>query len=101
VEFVEEDSKVSIKATYTCSEKQTIKEYFLPRISQKTTTSTIYQYHKNGGQGVIAYVLDTGIYLQHSEFPANRVFRGPSFVDGQQEDGHGHGIFCWNIRLQG
>lgn len=42
------------------------------------------------GKGVTAYVIDTGIYLQHDEFKG-RAKWGTNTVDNDNSDGNGHG----------
>jgi len=49
----------------------------------------IYQHE---GEGVTAYVIDTGIRLDHVEFrPAGRAIWGVNTIDGTTTDGNGHG----------
>jgi hypothetical protein len=43
--------------------------------------------------GQIAYVIDTGIRTTHQEFGGRAKF-GRSFVNGQTNDGNGHGTHC-------
>ncbi|WP_394844408.1 S8 family peptidase [Pendulispora brunnea] len=54
--------------------------------------STSYTYPDNGGQGVTAYLVDSGVTRRHPDFE-NRVTSGYDFVDDDDEanDGHGHG----------
>jgi len=49
-----------------------------------------YRYDSSAGDGVIAYVLDTGINLDHDEFEGRAQF-GTNTVGGPDEDGYGHG----------
>jgi subtilisin family serine protease len=46
----------------------------------------------NAGQGVSAYIIDTGVYLQHVEFEG-RAIAGASFIAGEPADNdlNGHG----------
>ncbi|KAG8924643.1 hypothetical protein FRC02_010290 [Tulasnella sp. 418] len=48
-----------------------------------------YVYPGAAGEGVVIYVLDTGVYIQHSEFEG-RASYGISF-QGDPDDKHGHG----------
>lgn len=50
-----------------------------------------FNYPINAGNRVHIYILDTGVYDQHSEL-AGRVIEGASFVSGEDwRDRHGHG----------
>jgi aqualysin 1 len=65
----------------------------LDRIDQRILPlSGTYTYSPTGGDGVTAYVIDTGIDLSHSEF-AGRVSSGRDFVnnDDNASDCDGHG----------
>jgi len=48
---------------------------------------------QEGGQGVNIYVIDTGIYIQHSDF-AGRARIGANFVDNVETDQNSHGTHC-------
>lgn len=51
-----------------------------------------YTYGEDGG-GAYAFVLDTGIYIQHNDFNG-RASWGKNFVDTDDTDGNGHGTHC-------
>jgi len=52
-----------------------------------------YMYDQDGG-GAYAFVLDTGIYVEHNDFNG-RASWGANFVgDGDDFDGNGHGTHC-------
>jgi len=52
-----------------------------------------YMYDQDGG-GAYAFVLDTGIYIEHNDFNG-RASWGANFVgDGDDFDGNGHGTHC-------
>ncbi|KAG8939554.1 subtilisin-like serine protease, partial [Tulasnella sp. 419] len=51
-----------------------------------------YDYPSSAGKGVNVYVLDTGIFVGHSEFQG-RARNGRTFYRGFN-DGHGHGTHC-------
>lgn len=53
------------------------------------------EYHydnENLGKGVTAYIIDTGVYLEHNDF-GGRATGGVSFIAGESKDtdGNGHG----------
>ncbi|KAL1611936.1 hypothetical protein SLS60_000159 [Paraconiothyrium brasiliense] len=66
----------------------------LGRISHKKTGSEDYIYDSSAGEGSYIYVIDTGIYTEHSEF-GGRATLGKSFIaDSDGEDDQGHGTHC-------
>ncbi|KAI8810805.1 oryzin [Cladochytrium replicatum] len=63
----------------------------LARTSSANRGGTTYSFPSSAGQGVDAYVIDTGIKTTHTEFEG-RATLGKSFVNnGQGGDGNGHG----------
>jgi subtilisin family serine protease len=87
VAYIEPDAVGSIVAT------QTGATWGIDRIDQRNLPlSTTYTYPDQGGAGVHAYILDTGIDATHPEF-GTRVGAGFDFVDNDAspDDCHGHG----------
>ncbi|MFC9505667.1 S8 family peptidase [Streptomyces sp. NPDC057002] len=65
----------------------------LDRIDQKNLPlNSSYTYPDSAGQGVTAYVIDTGVRITHSDF-GGRASYGYDAVDNDNtaQDGHGHG----------
>ena len=63
----------------------------MARISQRELPlQNFYEYEDKAGEGVDAYVMDTGIFTTHSEFEGRAEF-GASFTGGNDPDPHGHG----------
>lgn len=65
----------------------------LDRIDQKTLPlNQSYTYPDSAGQGVTAYVIDTGVRISHSDF-GGRASYGYDAIDNDNtaQDGHGHG----------
>ncbi|KAJ1544445.1 subtilisin-like serine protease [Nowakowskiella sp. JEL0078] len=65
----------------------------LRRISSRTipASTAAYSFNAAAGSGVDAYVLDTGIKIDHPEFEGRATF-GASFINnGEEIDGNGHG----------
>lgn len=65
----------------------------LDRIDQSETAGDKkYTYPDNGGEGVTAYVIDTGVRISHKDF-AGRAAHGFDAVDKDDtaDDGNGHG----------
>jgi len=50
-----------------------------------------YSYFESAGAGVTAYVVDTGIYLGHSEFEGRAIFGFNAITNEGPDDGNGHG----------
>ncbi|MEE1927754.1 S8 family serine peptidase [Streptomyces sp. TRM 70351] len=85
VEKVYQDQKVSISAT------QPNPTWGLDRIDQPSLPlSNSYTYPDSAGEGVTAYIIDTGIRHSHSDFRGRARFGFDAF-GGNGNDGNGHG----------
>ncbi|MFC9862360.1 MULTISPECIES: S8 family peptidase [unclassified Streptomyces] len=65
----------------------------LDRIDQKTLPlNQSYTYPDKAGEGVTAYIIDTGVRISHSDF-GGRASNGYDAIDNDNtaQDGHGHG----------
>jgi cerevisin len=98
VNFIEND----IEHQFLQSEEPIIQRgapWDLARISHRDALDPAgpYIYCDKGGEGVDAYVIDTGIYTDHLDFE-DRAFSSvnfqPDYGDG---DTHGHGAFCAGV----
>lgn len=94
VKFVEKDSTVH------ASEFDTQKgaPWGLARVSHREPLSlnsfNQYLYDSEGGSGVTAYIIDTGININHEEF-GGRAEWGSTIPAGDADvDGNGHGTHC-------
>ncbi|KAK2593321.1 hypothetical protein QQS21_008964 [Conoideocrella luteorostrata] len=87
VSYIEQDSRVNISATQQDS------TWGLGRISSKKPGSTTYNYDDSAGAGTCAYVIDTGIDVDHPDFEGRATF-AKSFVEGATTDDQGHGTHC-------
>lgn len=76
VDYVERDAVVKASALVS----QTGATWGLGRISHRAKGSTTYIYDSSAGSGTTVYVVDTGIYLAHSQF-GGRATWGANFVD--------------------
>lgn len=85
VAFVEQDQEISLDAT------QNNPPWGLDRIDQRALPlSTTFSY-TNTGEGVKAYIIDTGVRTTHADF-GGRASSGFDAVDGgTADDCHGHG----------
>jgi cerevisin len=87
VDFIELDSMVH---TFNIQKSA---PWGLDRISHRALRQNNKQYifNNNDGLDVDAYIIDTGVYIQHTDFE-HRARWGASFVEnGRKIDGNGHG----------
>jgi len=86
VAFVEADQTVEVGCV-----SQSGATWGINRISQRTLNlNGVYNYNDDAGAGVTAYIVDTGVYIEHAEFNGRAVW-GENFVDTQDIDCNGHG----------
>ncbi|CEJ60472.1 Putative Cerevisin [Penicillium brasilianum] len=95
VEYIEKDSEVH-HFEDPAIEKNA--PWGLARISHRDSLSfgsfNKYLYAEDGGEGVDAYVIDTGTNVNHVDFEG-RANWGKTIPQGDQdEDGNGHGTHC-------
>ncbi len=80
--------------TFTISATQTNPpSWGLDRIDQRNRpVNNAYTYPDSAGQGVTAYIIDTGVRISHNDF-GGRASNGYDAVDGDNvaQDGNGHG----------
>ncbi|OAQ70604.1 Subtilisin-like serine protease PR1A [Pochonia chlamydosporia 170] len=89
VDFIEKDAVMTANAIV----EQQGAPWGLGRISNRQKGSTTYRYDDSAGNGACVYVLDTGIETTHPEFEGRATWL-KSFIDGEDNDGHGHGTHC-------
>ncbi|PVC98499.1 S8 family peptidase [Streptomyces sp. CS014] len=87
-------ASVSQNRTFTVSATQTNPpSWGLDRIDQRSLPlDQRYTYPDKAGEGVTAYVIDTGVRISHNDF-GGRAFNGYDAIDNDNvaQDGHGHG----------
>ncbi|KAK0547151.1 proteinase B [Tilletia horrida] len=70
----------------------------LARISHRKAlgfgTFKEYLYDRQAGEGVTAYIIDTGINIKHNEFEGRARWGKTLASDGIDSDGNGHGTHC-------
>ncbi|KAL7895821.1 serine protease precursor [Trichoderma sp. SZMC 28014] len=93
VDFIEQDATVSTKAIVTESSA----DWGLSRISNKKPDTTQYSYDSSAGEGTCAFVIDTGIDVQHPEFEGRAKFLENFVGDGSDADLFGHGTHVSGI----
>ncbi|RYP62611.1 hypothetical protein DL771_009654 [Monosporascus sp. 5C6A] len=84
VEFIEHDAIVKAFAT------QENATWGIARLSSSEPGSTTYTYDDSAGEGTCAYVVDTGIDVDHPEFEGRAEWL-ENFADQSNTDGQGHG----------
>lgn len=88
VDKVVQNKKFSINET-----QENPPSWGLDRIDQtETEGDNAYTYPDSAGEGVTAYVIDTGVNIEHTDFE-DRASHGFDAVDGDDDadDGNGHG----------
>ncbi|KAL0934924.1 serine protease precursor [Colletotrichum truncatum] len=84
IDFIEQDAIMSIKAT------QRNAPWGLARISSSSPGGTTYSFDESAGEGTCAYIIDTGIDVDHPDFEGRATFLA-NFADSDDSDGQGHG----------
>jgi len=95
IDYIEENQVVSIGQ---CEEQNT-DDWNLLRTSERLPdlgSVDTYKYGTNAGQDVTAYVLDTGVFLEHNDFGGRAIF-GANFADTIDDDCNGHGTHVASI----
>ncbi|KAJ5398693.1 hypothetical protein PENPOL_c001G06282 [Penicillium polonicum] len=95
VDYIEKDSEVRTMTDGTIEKNA---PWGLARISHRESLSfgnfNKYLYAEEGGEGVDAYVIDTGTNTKHVDFEG-RAKWGKTIPQGDaDEDGNGHGTHC-------
>ncbi|KAI1660873.1 oryzin precursor [Daldinia decipiens] len=94
IAYITPDTKVSIASLTS----QTSAPWGLARISSRTPDASKYTYDESAGEGTYAYILDTGIFVDHPEFGGRALF-GANFVqdNNNNTDENGHGTHVAGI----
>ncbi|GES64222.1 serine proteinase [Aspergillus terreus] len=94
VEYIEKDSEVHTMEEVT--EKNA--PWGLARISHRDSLSfgtfNKYLYASEGGEGVDAYTIDTGINIDHVDFEGRATWGKTIPNNDEDTDGNGHGTHC-------
>ncbi|KXX79666.1 Subtilisin-like protease 6 [Madurella mycetomatis] len=87
VEYIEQDAYININARAVQGRATS----GLARISHaRPARGGAYIFDDSAGEGITAFVVDTGIRVTHSEFEGRATW-GANFVDNDDTDGNGHG----------
>lgn len=94
VEAIEQDQKVYANEFAVESGAP----WGLARISSRDqldySQTYTYSYDDEGGAGVTSYVIDTGIYIDHSQFDGRASWGKTIPAETEDKDDHGHGTHC-------
>lgn len=101
VEFIEKDSQVHTMGDFQTMEENEVEKsapWGLARISHRDSLSfgtfNKYLYAGEGGEGVDAYTIDTGINVDHVDFEGRAHWGKTIPNNDEDEDGNGHGTHC-------
>ncbi|KAK4142865.1 serine protease [Dichotomopilus funicola] len=86
VSYIEQDARVSLNAR----QMQGRTTSGLARISHAQPGARTYVFDSSAGQGITAFVVDTGIKVTHSEFEGRASFAA-NFINNVDTDEEGHG----------
>ncbi|KAJ6440161.1 proteinase T-like protein [Purpureocillium lavendulum] len=86
VDFIEQDAVSSVAEFIT----QNPATWGISRLSHLKSKIRNYTYDSSAGEGVCAFVLDTGVFDAHPDFEG-RAKMLHSYIPGQTTDGFGHG----------
>ncbi|KAF5552195.1 alkaline protease (oryzin) [Fusarium phyllophilum] len=86
VAYIEADQKVQLNAAIA----QVNAPPGLDRLSHAQVDQGTYVFDDSAGEGITAYVVDTGIKVDHSEFEGRATF-GANFINNVDDDENGHG----------
>ncbi|KAH5754963.1 hypothetical protein HBI16_227010 [Parastagonospora nodorum] len=87
IEYIEKSTRFHSNAIVT----QEDAPWGLSRISSNETNGTTYTYDDTAGKGTCAYVVDTGIYIEHPEFEGRATFLVDTSGEDNLTDPYGHG----------
>lgn len=95
IKFIEQDSVMHTNEFDIQKEAP----WGLARVSHRFNSAPVADYlHDNeGGKGVTAYVIDTGIKVEHEEFEDRAIWGKAVAVPFIKFDGNGHGTHCAGI----
>ena len=89
VSYIEQDAVVHINAEQVQSQATN----GLARLSHVNAGTRGYVFDSSAGNGITAYVVDTGVRVTHSEFEGRATW-GANFVNTNDTDENGHGTHC-------
>lgn len=98
VEYVERDSEVHTMKKDTSPSVEKNAPWGLARISHRDALNfgsfNKYLYSDDGGEGVDAYIIDTGTNIDHVDFEGRANWGKTIPANDEDVDGNGHGTHC-------
>ncbi|KAF2008663.1 subtilisin-like serine protease-like protein PR1A [Aaosphaeria arxii CBS 175.79] len=96
VDYVEKDAimTANLGLQSRAEETQSDAPWGLARLSSAEPGTTTYNYDSSAGEGSCAYIIDTGIFVDHPEFEGRAEWLQNFAGDGDDTDGNGHGTHC-------
>jgi len=88
VDYIEQNAVYTINDVVTQSANV---PWGLARISHRAVNQSAYVYDSSAGAGTCSYVIDTGIYVEHSQFQGRATWLANFAGDNKASDGNGHG----------
>ncbi|KAK0643932.1 peptidase S8/S53 domain-containing protein [Cercophora newfieldiana] len=88
VDYIEQNAVYTINDLVTQSANV---PWGLARISHRAVNQSAYVYDASAGAGTCSYVIDTGIYVEHSQFEGRATWLANFAGDNKASDGNGHG----------
>jgi len=89
VAYVEEDQ---VMRALACSQPVAVNSWGLTRIAEaQMSLDGFYSYPTTAGRGVVNYIVDTGVYIQHTDFGGRARFGFKATPSWSDEDRNGHG----------
>ncbi|KAK3900681.1 serine protease [Staphylotrichum tortipilum] len=86
VSYIEQDARIKINVRQVQAQGTS----GLARISHSRAGSQTYVFDSSAGQGITAFVVDTGVRVTHEEFEGRATFAA-NFIDNVDADQQGHG----------
>jgi serine protease len=92
IDYIEQDQMMSVNPIIQTNANQPNVIWGLDRIDQQDLPLNSNYYYDFDGSGVTAYVIDTGVRINHNEF-GKRASHGYDFIDNDSDatDCNGHG----------
>ncbi|EGW32934.1 uncharacterized protein SPAPADRAFT_60277 [Spathaspora passalidarum NRRL Y-27907] len=102
--FVERDSVFTVdefdvqeNAPWGISRVSHRENNILKRAEEQDKRTGEYLFDNEGGEGVTAYVIDTGIKVEHKDFEGRATWGAAVAFPKLKIDGHGHGTHCAGV----
>jgi len=88
LKHIEQDHTIHIAST---CQVQNAATWGIDRVSERAITLDGDYHYEYDGAGVDAYIIDSGVYIQHNEFEGRAVWGGTFTGDNNNNDCNGHG----------